>query len=302
MIKVSEIAKFLKKDYIGKNILVKKSISLDKIEKNSLVFLNKKNIKNIPNLEALILVPKGANITNSRSTIIEVNNPRLSFGRIVRKFFIKKNYNKGIHNSTLVGKNCKIHKSVSIGANCVIGEGVKIGENSVLNNNVIISDNVIIGKYCYFKSGAVIGEDGFGFELEKNKSPERIPHTGSVVIGSHVEVGSNNTIARGTINNTIIEDHVKIDDNVHIAHNCCISKNTIITACVEISGSVKVGKNCWIGPNSSIIQKINIGNNCTIGIGAILTKDVKDNSKIMGLNSIDLKSLVRFKKRLKYDT
>ena len=115
-------------------------------------------------------------------------------------------------------------------------------------------------------------------------------------------MGSNNTIARGTINNTIIEDHVKIDDNVHIAHNCCISKNTIITACVEISGSVKVGKNCWIGPNSSIIQKINIGNNCTIGIGAILTKDVKDNSKIMGLNSIDLKSLVRFKKRLKYDT
>ena len=90
MIKVSEIAKFLKKDYIGKNILVKKPISLDKIEKNSLVFLNKKNIKNIPNLEALILVPKGANITNSRSTIIEVNNPRLSFGRIVSKFLLKK--------------------------------------------------------------------------------------------------------------------------------------------------------------------------------------------------------------------
>ena len=83
--------------------------------------------------------------------------------------------------------------------------------------------------------------------------------------------------------------------------NCLISTKAIITACVEISGSVRVGKNCWIGPNCSIIQKIKIGNNCTIGIGAILTKDVEENSKIMGLNSIDLKSLVRFKKRIKYD-
>ena len=282
MIKVSEIAKFLKKDYIGKNILVKKPISLDKIEKNSLVFLNKKNIKNIPNLEALILVPKGANITNSRSTIIEVNNPRLSFGRIVSKFFIKKIYNKGIHNSTLVGKNCKIHKSVSIGANCIIGEGVKIGENSILNNNVIISDNVIIGKYCYIKSGAVIGEDGFGFELEKNKSPERIPHTGSVVIGSHVEVGAHNTIAQGTIDNTIISSYNKFDDHIHIAHNCKINKNNIFCAGVVLGGSVKIGSNNFFGLNCTIRNKIYIGNNNIIGQAANVVKNIKNNLTVFG--------------------
>ena len=301
MVKVSDIANYLEKKYNGKNILVKKPVSFDKIEKNSLVFLKKKYIKNIPNIESLVLVPIGTNIKDSNCTLIEVDNPRLSFGKIVTKFFIRKKRKKGIHKTSVIGKNCKIHKSVSVGINCVIGNGVEIGANSIINNNVIISDNVVIGEYCYIKSGAVIGEDGFGFELIKNKPPEKIPQTGSVVIGSFVEIGSNNTVARGTINNTVIENHVKIDDNVHIGHNCLISKNTIITACAEISGSVIIGKNCWIGPNSSIIQKINIGDNSTIGIGAIVTKDIKKKSKIMGLNSIDLRSLVRFKNRIKYE-
>ena len=300
MVKVSEIANYLQKKYIGRDILIKKPASLDNIVKNSIVFLNKRKQKTIPSKEALVLIPKGLDINGSKSTFIEVDNPRLSFAKIVNKYFFVRQRKKRIHKTCVLGKKCRIDKSVSIGANCVIGSGVVIGANTIINNNVVISDNVIVGNNCYIKSGAIIGEDGFGFELEKDGSPMRIPHIGNVVIASNVEIGSNSIIVRGTLNSTIIESGVKIDDHVFIAHNCHVSNNTIITACAEISGSVNIGKNCWIGPNSSIIQKVNIGDNSTIGIGAIITKNIEKNTKIMGLNSIDLKSLVRLKRRIEY--
>ena len=173
-------------------------------------------------------------------------------------------------------------------------------EHTIIANNVIISDNVRIGKSCYIKSNTVIGEDGFGFDFEEDGTPFRIPHIGSVYIGNNVEIGAQNTIARGTLDNTIIEDNVKTDDQVHIAHNCKIGKNTLITACVEISGSVEIGANCWIGPNSSIIQKIKIEDNVTIGIGTIVIKDVAAKKKIMALEGLSLRNLLKLKKRIKF--
>jgi len=142
--------------------------------------------------------------------------------------------------------------------------------------------------------------DGFGFDFEEDGTPVRIPHIGNVIIGNNVEIGAKNTIARGTIDNTVIANNVKIDDQVHIAHNCFIGNNTIITACVEISGSVTIGENCWIGPNCSIIQKVTIGDNTTIGIGSIITKDIEANKKIMGLESLELRPLLKVKKRIEY--
>ena len=300
MVKVLEIANYLKKKYTGKNILIKIPSTLNDIKKNSIVFLNNRNKKIILNIEALILIPKGLNTNNLKCRFIEVDNPRLSFGKIVNKFFSLKKIKKEIHEESTIGKKCKIDKSVSIGANCVIGNKVSIGANTIINNNVVISDNVIIGDNCYIKSGAIIGDDGFGFEVVKDSSPVKIPQIGNVVIGSNVEIGANSSVARGSINNTIIENDVKIDDQVHIAHNCYISKNTIITAGAKLAGSVKIGKNCWIGVNSSIIQKVIIGDNSIIGIGAIITNDIEKNKKIMGLNSVELKSLVRLKRRIKY--
>ena len=300
MVQVSEISNYLQKIYIGKNLHIEKAVSLDKIVNNSIAFLNNDKQKIIPDAEALVLIPKGLDINGSKCTFIEVDNPRLSFAKIVNKYFLVVQRNKGVHQTCVLGDKCMIDESVSIGPNCVIGSGVVIGANTIINNNVVISDNVIVGDDCYIKSGAIIGEDGFAFEFEQNGSPVRMPHIGNVVIGSNVEIGSNSIIVRGTLNSTIIENGVKIDDHVFIAHNCHISSNTMIIAFAEISGSVIVGKNCWIGPNSSIIQKVNIGDNSLIGIGAIITENIGKNKKIMGLNSIELKSLVRLKKRIQY--
>lgn len=298
-INVEQIAEFLDSQFCGENILLDKATSLDNVENNMLIF--SKSSKNLfLEKKCLILVPLDFEyLDNCLYTIIKVENPRLSFAKVVNEFFIKKN-EIGIAKSTKIGINSNIHSNISIGENCVIGDNVTIENGTKINHNVVITDNVTIGKNCYIKSGAIIGEDGFGFDFENDGTPIRIPHIGLVLIGDNVEIGSNTVISRGTLNNTIIEDNVKIDDQVFIAHNCKIGKNTVIIAFAEISGSVAIGQNCWIGPNSSIIQKVKIGNNVTIGIGSVITNDVEDNRKIMGLEGLDLRNLIKLKKRIEY--
>jgi len=296
-VEAKEIASFLNAELVGDNINLTHVKPLDELVDYSFSFSKNKNIET--NFKALILVPPNNNYDYLKFSYISVKNPRLSFAKVVNEFFTKK-INYSIDCTAKIGKNSDIDKNVSIGANCIIGDGVKIGKGTVINNNVVIYDNTVIGENCYIKSGSVVGEDGFGFDFEDDGTPVRIPHIGNIVLGNNVEIGAKNTIVRATLGKTIVENNVKTDDQVHIAHNCKIGKNTIITACAEISGSVSIGQNCWIGPNSSIIQKIKIGNNVTIGIGSVVTKDIEDNKKIMGLESLDLRQLVKLKKRIEY--
>ncbi len=298
-IKISEIAEFLDVDFYGDNLNINEVSSLDNIKDNRLAFSKNKTIE-INYYKALILVPIDFNYDkNSLYSVIKVNNPRLSFAKIVNNFFIK-NKKQEIHITTIIGNNCNIDSTVSIGSNCTIGDNVKIGKNTIINNNVVLSNNTILGDNCYIKSGSIIGEDGFGFDFEEDGTPIRIPHIGNVTIGNDVEVGSNSVIVRGTLNNTIIENNVKIDDQVFIAHNCKIGSNSVIIAFAEISGSVTIGKNCWIGPNCSIIQKVTIGDNVTIGIGAVVVYSIESNKKVMGFDALDLRSLLKLKKRIEF--
>lgn len=299
IIKVSDIAKYLKVDFFGEDFVISKVKSINEIDNFSLSFSKNRSLNNI-DTKSLIIVPIDFIYDeNSAFSVILTKNPRLAFAKIVGYFF-SHNKNKGKKKSSKIGSNSIIDNSVTIGHNCIIGRNVTIGKNTIINNNIIIYDNTIIGENCYIKSGSVIGEDGFGFDFEEDGTPIRIPHLGNVIIGNNVEIGAKNTIARGTLGSTIIENNVKIDDQVHIAHNCIIRENTIITACVEISGSVCIGKNCWIGPNSSIIQKIKIGNNVTIGIGSIVTCDIDHHEKVMSLEGLNLRKLIKLKKRIEY--
>ena len=299
IVKVEEIANFLTSKFYGSNLSIQRATSLDNAQDNVVVF--SKTLKSIEiDNKCLILVPLNYEyFDHCKYTVIKVENPRLAFAKVVNKFFGYK-VDIGISKTAKIGENSMVDLSVSIGENCVIGKNVVIKKGTIINHNVIISDGVVIGEDCYIKSGAVIGEDGFGFDFEKDGTPVRIPHIGSVIIGNDVEIGSNTVIVRGTLNNTIVGDNVKIDDQVFIAHNCKIGDKSVIIAFAEISGSVAIGQNCWIGPNSSIIQKVKIGDNVIIGIGTIITGDIEDNKKIMGFEGLDLKSLVKVKKRIEY--
>ncbi len=299
IINVLDIANFLKSNFFGFNFYIEKASSLDKASDNVLVFSKGNKLEDLTS-KCLVLVPLDFEYHENVSySIIKVENPRLAFAKVVNHVFID-DQNFGISKTVKIGDNAIIDESVSIGEYCLIGKNVIIKKGTKINHHVVISDNIIIGENCYIKSGAIIGEDGFGFDFEKDGTPIRIPHIGAVVIGNNVEIGSNTVIVRGTLNDTVIGNNVKIDDQVFIAHNCDIGDKTVIIAFAEISGSVKIGENSWIGPNCSIMQKINIGNNVTIGIGAVITNNIEDNKKVMGLEGLELRNLLKVKKKIEY--
>ena len=203
------------------------------------------------------------------------DNPRLDFIRILS--YLDDNIGFSTYNIP-----SEIHPSVKIGQNVVIESGCVIAEGVMIEPNVVIHAGTRIGKNSRIRSCSSIGSDGFGFERLDTGIPLRFPHLGGVIIGENVEVGSCTAIARGTLSDTVIDDHVKIDNLVHVAHNCHIQQGAFIIACAELSGGVIVGKNAWIAPNSCTHQKITIGDNSLVGLGAVVTKNVPSDTVYAG--------------------
>ncbi len=296
ILKASEIAVFLSEPLIGEDLDVTGIASIDDVKDGQLSFIRNAAYKERIEIRALLIVCLDKEIDpNSKSSYIRTENPRLAFAKVAARYF-EPHQSPGIAETARIGQNVHIGKNVRIGEYCVIGNNVSIGDESALGHGVVVSDNCTMGRHCRIKSNTVIGEEGFGYEFE-DRIPVRVPQLGSVRIGEHVEIGANCLIVRGTIKDTVIEDHVKIDAQVHIAHNCRIGRNTIITAEAEISGSVSIGENCWLAPNCSIVQKVEIGNNVTVGIGAVVLKSIPDNQKVMGLEAIELWQLLKYKKQ-----
>ncbi|MFH0824396.1 MAG: hypothetical protein V2B18_16710 [Pseudomonadota bacterium] len=156
---------------------------------------------------------------------------------------------------------------------------LKQPENSI---GVMIHPWVKIGVGFEVFSGAVIGHTGFGFERDENGIPVEIVHTGGVVIGDYVRIGENSVVARGTLGDTVIEDHVKIDSLCHIAHNVLVGARTMMASTIDITGSVTVGTDVWIGAHTIIKNKVKIGNHALIGVGAVVIHDVPAGAVVAG--------------------
>ena len=208
-------------------------------------------------------------------TVLVASRPRLAFAKALD--FLERT--TGFQRSTA---DPDIDATAVVSPTAVIGKGVRIGAQTIVNHFVVIGEGVQIGTGCVIKSGAVIGEDGFGFERDENGMPLRLVHLGSVLIGNGVEIGSLTTVCRGTLANTVIDDHAKIDDHVHIAHNCKIGSGAMVIACAEVSGGVVLGRGSWVGPNASIIQQTTVGDGSLIGIGANVLRDVAPGTTVAG--------------------
>jgi UDP-3-O-[3-hydroxymyristoyl] glucosamine N-acyltransferase len=176
----------------------------------------------------------------------------------------------------------EIDPSAKIGQNVVVENGCVVGANSIIEHNVVLHAGTRIGNNSRIRSCSSIGGDGFGFERLQDGTPLRFPHLGGVVIGDDVEIGSCTAIARGTLSDTIIENNVKVDNLVHIAHNCLVKKGAFVIACAELSGGVIVGENAWVAPNSCTHQKISIGDNSLVGLGSVVTKNVPAKTVVAG--------------------
>ncbi len=283
--KSSEIAFFLNKELIGGDVEITTFSSLSNLCEDSVVFAKKytkeysEALANARSILAIVCEEYRGKIAIPH---IISGNPRLDYLRVVSEFFVEKEIPTSIHPTAVVEDGASIGENVSIGAHCYIASKVTIGDNTTILPNTSVYGKVTIGSNCYIKPGVVIGGPGFGFEYDENGVPVHFPHTGEVIIGNNVYIGANSTIDRATIDATIIEDNVKIDNLVHIAHNCRVGKNTLMTGCSTISGGVQVGEGSWIAPNSTVYQQLKIGNNSRVGIGAVVLRNVKDNATVFG--------------------
>lgn len=220
--------------------------------------------------------------------LVVVKHPKMALAKIGNHFFVEKP-EIGIHSTAIIHEEAIIGNNVSIGPYCVIGRAT-IGDGTVIDSHVRIYDDVVLGKNCNIKAGAVIGGAGFGFERDENGNKFRFPQIGSVRIGDDVEIGSQTCIDRGALSDTIIGDHTKINNLCHIAHNNRIGRNVTITGCVNLSGGNVIEDNVWIAPNASLVGYVHIGENATIGMGAVVVKDVPSNEVWVGNPAKKLKS------------
>jgi UDP-3-O-[3-hydroxymyristoyl] glucosamine N-acyltransferase len=182
--------------------------------------------------------------------------------------------------SVFIGPNCVIGEQVvlgercSLGPNCVIEDGATLGDDCRLQAGVTICRGASIGARCVFKPGVVIGTDGFGFAPDADGFV-KVPHLGGVRLGSDVEVGANTTIDRGTIEDTVIGDGVKLDNQVQVGHNCRIGAHTVIAGCVGISGSTVIGSRCMIGGAVGIAGHLEIGDDVIVTGYSLVTRSLQ---------------------------
>jgi len=236
----------------------------------------------------LILIPEKTNIDQDISgsnTVFACGNPRLTYAVLMStaldtmapraEEYIQID-GAVVSRSATISDNVRLEPGVFVDHDVIIEEGVQLLSGVSVRSYVHIGENTIIGE------NTVIGSDGFGFERDALGNPIHLPHLGGVIIGSNVKIGSITAVCTGTIDPTVIEDDVKIDNLVHVAHNCKVGRGTLITACAEISGSVTIGENVWIGPNASILQGLEIGDQSTVGLGAVVIKSVPNGEIVAG--------------------
>ncbi len=173
----------------------------------------------------------------------------------------------------VIGAGSELAAGVRIGAGAIIGAGVVIGADSVVHAGVRIYDGCRLGQRGIVHSGAVIGADGFGFAPFQG-AWVKIPQTGAVRVGDDVEIGANTTVDRGAVEDTVIEDGVKIDNQVQIAHNCRIGAHTAIAGCVGIAGSAIIGRGCQLGGAAMIHGHISIADGTVVSAGTLISRSV----------------------------
>jgi UDP-3-O-[3-hydroxymyristoyl] glucosamine N-acyltransferase len=173
----------------------------------------------------------------------------------------------------VVGAAARVGDGVRIGAGCVVGEGVALGAGTWLHPRVTIYPDCTLGERCIVHAGAVIGSDGFGMALDAGRWV-KIPQVGGVRIGNDVEIGANTTIDRGAMDDTVIGDDVKLDNQIQIAHNCVIGAHTVIAGCTGIAGSVTVGEYCMIGGGAGLVGHITVCDHVVISGMTLVTKSI----------------------------
>jgi UDP-3-O-[3-hydroxymyristoyl] glucosamine N-acyltransferase len=239
------------------------------------------------------------NLAGGGRTVIRTEAPRTAFARVIRRLHPPRQPEPGIHSTAVIAAGARIGEDVSVGPHATVGEGssigsgttvgpgcriggnVTIGERGLLHANVTIYDDVRIGRGVILHSGCVIGADGFGFVLEGGRY-EKFPQVGRVELGDFVEIGANACIDRAALGVTSIGEGSKIDNMVHVGHNCRIGRHVVIAAQTGFSGGVVVEDYAVIGGQVGIGDKARIESGAVLGSGCgILTSKIVRSGQVV---------------------
>lgn len=292
MITAKDIANFLQLPLNGNDMYVERYAQLSSPMPHSIVFAKKYNdefvnlLNDCESIMAIVTADYDGKLTCSH--IISAN-PRLDFIRVLSQFFTQEKPKGFIHKKANIESGAKIGKDVFIGAGCYVSAQSIIGDGCVLHPNVVLDNRVVLGNNCEIKSGAVLGQEGFGFERDENGEPLHFPHFGDVIVGNNVFIGSNSTVERATLGSTVIEENVKIDDLVQIGHNSHIGKGSMITVGAIVCGGAVLKPQSYLAPNVSIKEKVTIGHRGFAGLGAVVLKDVADDAVVAGVPAKEIK-------------
>ena len=252
---------------------------------------------------ALILAPAddlalGAAYTGAR---IVTDNPYAYFARTAQWFAAKNAPPRvaGVHASASIHPTAQVDATAIVGAHvtvdadavigpeatidagCFVGRGAQIGAGTHLHPNVTFESNCRIGKNGIVHAGAVIGADGFGFANEGG-AWIKIPQTGGVLIGNNVEIGANTCIDRGALTDTVIEEGVKLDNQIQIGHNCHIGAHTAMAGCVGVAGSARIGKYCTFGGAAMVLGHLTIADHVHISSASMVSRSIHEAGQYTG--------------------
>ena len=250
---------------------------------------NSRYLKHLADTRASAVIISPELAQESPVAVLVSDNPYLCYARVADILHPTAFFRAGIHPTSVIAEDANIADDVCIGPcsvieagswigqrvyigpGCVVGAGSRIGRESRLVANVTLCTRSNIGERVLIHPGAVIGSDGFGLANDRGKWI-KVPQLGGVTIGNDVEIGANTTIDCGTINDTIIADGVKLDNQIQIAHNVEIGENTAIAGCAGIAGSTRVGKNCTIGGGVGLAGHLEIGDDIHFSGQSLVTR------------------------------
>jgi UDP-3-O-[3-hydroxymyristoyl] glucosamine N-acyltransferase len=258
----------------------------------------------------VIVSPAFEDAAVSRSVIV-ADDPYLYFARLTRlwKQTLATVSGPRVHPSAVIDPEAMVADDAVIGPLCVIERGARVGAGTVLKSRVTLSEGCSVGARCILHAGVVVGADGFGFASHQGQW-EKIEQLGAVRIGDDVEIGANTCIDRGALDDTVIENGVKLDNLIQIGHNVHIGAHTAMAGCVGVAGSARIGAHCTVGGGAVVLGHLSLADHVHISAASVVTRSITQPGHYTGMfpldsnanwekNAASLKQLSRLRERIK---
>ncbi|MFP5477122.1 MAG: UDP-3-O-(3-hydroxymyristoyl)glucosamine N-acyltransferase [Gammaproteobacteria bacterium] len=236
----------------------------------------------------VIVAPSMRDEAMARGACLVVADPYLYFARLTQLWKARHSPAQppGIHPSAVVDAGAHVDATAVIGPLCVVERGARIGAGTVLKSRVTVSEDCVIGDRCLLHPGVVIGADGFGLAPHEG-AWVKIEQLGAVRIGNDVEIGANTCIDRGALEDTVLEDGVKLDNLIQIGHNVRVGRNTAMAGCVGVAGSADIGAQCTIGGGAVVLGHLKLADGVHVSAATVVTRSILKPGQYTGVFPID---------------